>query len=485
MELKRKIAYNTIVQIIGKSLSTLLGVMALAIMTRYLGTAGFGEYSTIITFVTFFAMSADLGLTLISAQMISDPKEDQNKILSNLFSIRFFSALILLGFAPIFVIFFPYSPIIKMGVLIASISYLFPALNQILIALFQKKLKMGQAMIAEVVGKIFLVITIFISIKLNWGLNGILWASVFSAFINFLLNWILGKKSAKIKFAFNFDLWKKIIKKTWPLAITIILNLLYQKSDIIILSLFKSIREVGIYGASYRTIEVIGTIPYMFAGVMLPLFTFNWLEKNLELFKKLLQKSFDFMVILALPLIVGAQFTSTEIITIIAGKDFSEGGIPLQILIVSVAILFVSCIFSHIIIAIDKQKKVINLYIFTAISSLILYFILIPKISYLGAALVAIYSNIVILIGSYYYVKKFTNFSANLKILYRSLLASLGMALFMVVIPKFLYQNNKILILIIIFSGIIYFSLLYLFKGISKEDLKTFLPKNNILKNKN
>ncbi len=478
MELKRKIAYNTVVQIVGKGLSTLLGVIALAIMTRYLGTAGFGEYSTVITFVSFFAMSADLGLTLISAQMISNPLEDQNKILSNLFSLRLLSALILLGLAPIFVLFFPYSPIIKIGVLIATLSYIFPALNQILIALFQKTLKMEKAMIAEVIGKIFLVVAIFGAIKLDGGLSGVLWASVISAGVNFILNWFFGKKTAKIKLAFDLKTWKRIIKKTWPLAVTIILNLIYQKSDIILLSLFKDIQDVGIYGASYRTIEVIGTIPYMFAGIMLPLFTFNWINKNFDFFKKMAQKSFDFMIILAVPLTIGAQFTATEVISLIAGKEFASGGLPLQLLIISISLLFVSCIFSHIIIAIEKQKKVIALYAITTVTSLILYLILIPKFSYLGASIVTIYSNVLILFGSFYYVKKFTDFSPRLKTTYKALLASLGMAIFMYIIPRSFYQNGLTLLIIIALAILIYFILLYLLKGISKDDLKTFLPKN-------
>lgn len=478
MELKQKIAYNTVVQIIGKALSTLLGVISLAIMTRYLKTTGFGEYSTIINFVSFFAMSADLGLTLISAQMISNPNENQNKMLSNLFSLRLVSALLLLGLAPLTVMFFPYSPIIKIGVLIATVSYLFPALNQIIIALFQKTLKMERAMLAEVGGKVFLVIAMFIAIKIDSGLNGILWVSVFSAGVGFILNWFLSKKEAKIKLEFDFTVWKKILKKTWPLATTIILNLIYQKGDIITLSLFKDVTDVGIYGAAYRTIEVIGTIPYMFAGVMLPLFTLNWINKNFSFFEKLIQKSFNFMIVLAVPLIVGAQFTATEVIKLIAGDDFANGGLPLQILMISIALLFVSCIFSHVIIAIDKQKKVILLYLITAISSLILYLILIPKMSYLGASLVTIYSNLIILIGSLFYTKKFTKIKLNYKIFKPVFLASLGMAAFMFILPRFLYQNGMLLLSIIILSILIYFLLLYLFKGISKEDLKIFTRKN-------
>lgn len=182
------------------------------------------------------------------------------------------------------------------------------------------------------------------------------------------------------------------------------------------------------------------------------------------------------MVILAIPLAVGSQFVSKEIITLIAGPEFSESGLALQFLIISTALLFISCIFSHLIIAIDKQKKIIGLYIFTAISSILLYLILIPKFSYLGASLVTIYSNLIILLGSYYYIKKYTGFSPKMKILFQSLSASLGMAIFMFILPRAFYQNNIYLLLIICLAMLIYFFLLYLFKGINKEDIKILLP---------
>jgi O-antigen/teichoic acid export membrane protein len=416
-------------------------------------------------------------LTLISAQIISNPNENQEKALSNLFSLRLFTALILLGLAPITVLFFPYDQVIKLGVLISTLIFLFPALNQILIALFQKKLEMEKVMLSEVISKTFLVIFIFIFAKINQGLTGMLWASVLSGIIGFIILWLYSQKSVKIKLEFDLIFWKKIIKRTWPLALTIILNLIYLKGDILILSLFKSNEEVGIYGASYRAIEVIGTIPYMFAGIMLPIFTANWLKGENKFLEKIIQKSFDFMIILALPLAVGTQFIATKIMMMIAGQDFGSGGPALQILIISTAMLFVSCIFSHIIIAINKQKKVIGLYAITAALSLVLYLFLIPRFSYIGAAMVTIFSNALILLGTYYYVKKFTSFQAKFVVLKKSILSSLGMALFMFLVPKSLYANNIFILLIILLAGLIYFSLLYMLKGISKEDIKTFMPK--------
>ena len=124
MKLSTKVAYNTIIQVISKIFATILGLIAVAIITRYLGQVGFGEYTTVVTFLSFFAILADLGLTLVTVQMISRPNIDQNKILGNLLALRLVSAVIFLAFAPLVAIFFPYSNIIKIGIAITTLNFL-------------------------------------------------------------------------------------------------------------------------------------------------------------------------------------------------------------------------------------------------------------------------------------------------------------------------------------------------------------------------
>jgi O-antigen/teichoic acid export membrane protein len=180
MSLAKKIAHNTLIQIAGKIISTVLGLFSLALITRYLGQTGFGEYTTVMTFLTFFAVIADLGLTLITVQMISGQKNDEGKILNNLFSLRLVSALFFLGLAPIMVIFFPYSAAVKAGVLLAAISFVFPALNQVLVGLFQKKLNMDRSALAEVASRLVLIFGILLTKSLHAGLTGILITTIAS-----------------------------------------------------------------------------------------------------------------------------------------------------------------------------------------------------------------------------------------------------------------------------------------------------------------
>ena len=460
---------------VGKIISTILGLIALAIMARYLGQAGFGSYTTVITFVSFFAIIADLGLTLVTVQMISRPGVDETKALNNLFGLRLISILLFLSLAPLIVIFVPYTNDIKIGVVIATLSFLFPALNQILIGLFQKKLRMDKAVIAETISRIALVIGIYLAIKLKSGLNGILWASVISAALNFIVSYLLAAKYHFLKPAFDLSLWREIISKSWPLAITTILNLLYLKTDTLILSLEKSQAEVGLYGAAYRIIDVLTTLPYMFAGIILPILTVSWFEHKKDYFASVLQKSFDLMAIFSIPIIAGTLVLARPLIVLVAGNDFAPSSPILKIIIFALAAIFLGCMFAHAVIAIGKQKKMIGSYIFVGLSSVILYLIFIPPFSYYGAAAVTIYSEVAIAFLSAYIVWKYTKFIPNFKIVGKTIIASIIMGAVLYLIPNNFYYTWTGLTAGVIIAIIVYFFSLYGIKGITKNDLKILL----------
>jgi O-antigen/teichoic acid export membrane protein len=480
MSLSKKIAKNTAIQLIGKVASTALGLFSLALITRYLGQSGFGEYTTIINFLTIFAVFADLGLTLVTVQMISGAldSEKENKILNNLFTFRLITIIFFLALSPLVLFFTPYSQAIKIGILITTPYFIFPALTQIIVGLLQKKLSMERAVLSELASRLVLIIGIVLVWQFNKGLTGILLATLLSGATSFLFHYFLAKKFAHLKLAWDFSFWKKIMIKSWPLAITIVLNLIYLRTDIIFLSLFKSSAEVGLYGAAYRVIDVLTTIPFMFAGLILPIMTTAWLEGKRDYFKKTLQRSFDFMTISALPLMVGGIMLSKPIMILVAGQDFAASGKILSLLIIAVGFIFLGTMFSHAVIAIDKQKKLIGFYIFTSITSLAGYLILIPRFSYFGAAAITIYSEALIAIFASYCVFKYSHFVPKINIILKAMVASFLMGFFIYIYPNHLKDGFLDLIATTIISALIYGLFLFLLGGIHLNDLKIIFKKS-------
>ncbi|MDA3839494.1 MAG: flippase [Patescibacteria group bacterium] len=473
MTLSTKIAHNTIIQIASKIIATILGLFTIAIMTRYLGKSGFGDYTTILVYLTFFATVADLGLTLVTVQLISKPGADQERIIGSLFGFRFVTAFLFLGGAILLSLFLPYSNIIKAGIALTAFSFLFVNFNQILVGIFQKNLKMGKVAIAETVSRLFLFLAVLFVYFLDLGLTGILVATVLSNFISFLFHYIFSRKFVKAKINFDIRLWKKIIVQSWPIAVTIFFNLIYLRTDTIILSLVKSSEEVGIYGAAYRVVDVLVTVPFMFAGIILPVLTRSWAEKNNKFFKNVLQKSFDIMIIMAIPILAGTYFTADEIINIIAGSEFHESAFVLKILMLASTFIFMGTMFSHAIIAIEKQKEIIKAYIFVAVTSLVAYIIIIPKFSYTGAAWITVYSELAIGFATFFLVYKYTKFIPSLKVFFKVIMATTLMSLAL----HYFNAYNLNLYLSITFSVFIYFVSLYVFGGITKKEILNILNK--------
>lgn len=471
MTLSSRVAQNYIIQLAGKIIATILGLVATALITRYLGTAGFGDYTVILTFISFFAILADLGLTLVTVQMISRPGVNEERVLSNLMGLRLVSAVLFLGLAPLAVWFFPYAGAVKIGVLLAALSFFFIAMSQVLVGLFQKNLALSRVSIAEILNRVVLVLLIFWFIKMDWGLLSLIWAMVIASGVNFLLLYFYSREFHFIRLRFERIVWQDIFEKAWPLALTIAFNLIYLKTDTLILSLAKTQAEVGLYGAAYRALDVLITLPFIFAGIVLPIMTKRWAEKNREKFKETLQKSFDAMAIVALPMMAGVQFIAAPAIELIAGFEFIQSGRILQVLIVAAGAIFLQVVFSHAIIAIDKQKKIIGAYVFTAITALAGYFIFIPNYSYFGAAWVTVYSEIIIGLASVYLVWRYTEFFPSFAIFFKSLIATGVMA-----IALYLLQSYN-LILLIFAGGTIYFACLALIGGLKFIPIREILAK--------
>ncbi|MDD4412588.1 MAG: flippase [Patescibacteria group bacterium] len=478
MSLNKKIAANTLVQVVNKIAGTVLGILAIAVITRYLGPGGFGDYTIIITFVSIFAIIADFGLTLVASQMINKVNVDEEATVSNLFSFRLVSSLVIISLAPIVVTFSNYSQSIKTGIWLAALCFAFNNFNQIFVAIFQKYLRTDKIAIAEIVSRFILLVGFWLVAMFDGSLFGIILVMFLSNAVSFILHYFLSRKFVKVGFRFDLKVWQEIFQRAWPLLTTIVLNLIYLKADALFLSILRSREEVGLYGAAYKVVDVLVSLPFMFAGIILPLLVAAISINNKNEFKKIAQKFFNLIALACCPLLAGGIVLAEPIMRLVAGEKFSGTGPILAILSLAIGAVFMSCFFTHLMVAADKQKKLIIYYLITAITALPLYWLAINKYGIYGAAWTTVYSEVLILIGSIIAVKKELSFFPALNIFRKIILASLTMSSVLYLINYFIPLNGVWLVLAILFGGSLYFVLMILSGGLSINDLKSLVGRN-------
>jgi len=466
MSLTKKIAYNTLIQYFGKVVTTILGIFVIALMTRYLGRDGFGQYITVIAFLAFFGIIVDFGLSLTATRTVGKPGLNASKYLSNMMTLRILSSFIFLGLAPLVVWLFRYAIEVIWGVLIVTWSFFFISINNILASVFQKELKMFIYSLAEVAGRIILLSGIALAMYFKLSIYFIFLMITLGSFTHMFISYLAATKYVKFKFAFDKDVWKAILKKSWPIAVSISCNLLYLKMDTIILSLVRPEADVGVYGAAYRVVDILTMLPSLFMGLVLPLFTAYWISKNKEKLKSLMQMAFDAMVVIAIPIVLGTLILGRKIMTLIAGSEFVISGDILKILIFAVGAIFMGVLFGYLVVGINKQKKMIWGYLSVAVVSLIGYIIFIPIYGYWAAAILTVISEALIAIITCIVVTRTIKYFPSLKVFAKALLAGGLMA----GILYFLRDLNVILLLLIAMA--VYFALLILFRAIKKETIK-------------
>jgi len=418
MSVKQQLAHNTVAQISGKIISTIFGLVAIGIMTRYLGTEQFGWYVTTLAFLQFIAILIDFGLVPVTAQMMSEVPKDlttadtttresyRRTLMRNLLGYRATTAVIGLGLAPLIALFFPYPIEVKIAISFTTINMLAVALNQIFTGYYQSTLKMYVIVLGEVVGRVALVLGLILCIYFGLGFLPVMGAITVSSVLFTGVVWLHARTVTDVGFSYDALIWRRITHKMWPLAVAIMFNVIYLRGDTVILSIFRDQTEVGMYGAAYRVVDIVAQTAMMIMGLMLPLLAYAWSTKNVRQFREHLQLSFDIMMMFAIPMTAGLMILAHPIIVFVAGESFAAAALPLSLLALAIFGVFVGAIFGHVVVAIDRQKQVLPLYALTAGITLVGYLIFIPTFGMYGAAIMTLFSEFFIGILLYRFVYK-------------------------------------------------------------------------------
>ncbi len=488
MSIARKILGNTIAQVLGKVLVAILGLAVVKISTSYLSVEGYGEYILIYEFLAFFGIAADLGLFTIAVKEMSEDEKQIPKIIGNILSLRTILVVATMSVAIIMAFLIPkyQDTRIPLGVAIASITVIITILNGTISSVLQTKLKMQIASATTVLGKLisvsFMAYVVFYGFPddTTTGFYMLLVAGIIGNLVMLLTTNYYVRKITPLKYRFDIDLWKDVLKKSLPYGIALILNTIYFRIDSILISLMRGQGEVGIYGVAMKMLEHFAILPLYFMNSVLPVLTRAIKEKS-DKYKEIIRYAFDFLAALAVPMVVGGVILAFPIIFIVSTPEFlsriSEGfygsDIAFQILIFALLFQFLNVLFAFILIALNKQTKLLYINGVCVIFNLVANIIVIPIYGFRGAAITSVLSELCILIGTYTVAKHYLKFEISFKNLGKIILSAavMGAAVYYLQPVTYKYLQNWGVLLLVAVGIAVYGMMLVGTKVIDKRML--------------
>lgn len=496
MSVARKILWNTFSQILGKVIIAGLGIVTVKLLTSYLGKEGYGEYTTAFEFLAFFAIVADLGLYTIGVREMAKDEKKIPYILGNVMTIRTALCFIMAAMAIVAGSLIPQyqgTPI-PIGIALVAANMVLTMMTSTVSTVLQVHLKMEYNSLASVIGKgitlAYIVLVIFVlhpDAKVD-GFYHVIIAGIIGNGVMLLTTYYYSRKYAHITYRFDKAFFKDVLLKALPYGIALVLNNVYFRIGSILLSLMKSSSDVAIYGVPMRILEAMGIIPLYFMNAVLPVLTRS-LQRKDGSHQKIIQYAFDFLVLGSMPIVAGILVLAYPVIALISTPEFlsnlSAGfygsDVALQILIFALAFSFINSLFGFILVADNRQTKLLSRNAIGAVLTVILNLVLIPYFGVRGAAFANVVTELYIMLASYFIAKHYIGFKIDFSNFFKILLSSvvMGVVVFLLKDPTYALMQNKNLIVLIPVGGIVYLAMLFVTKTINKEMLSLLKkPKN-------
>ncbi|MCR4324694.1 MAG: flippase [Candidatus Curtissbacteria bacterium] len=399
----KKVIYNTGAQVIAKGVSATTTLIVTLIIARTLGARGYGEFTKIFVFVGYFYTLADFGLNAFFVKDAAAP--DESRLFRALIGLRILLSIALALIAILVTFFLPYdhntstgfSPLVKLGISVASLTIITQALFTTANALFQKHLRYDLSAIATVVGSLATLVGVFLLSSLSNSLMPFVVLFILGSAVYTLVSFILIAKKFNQSLAPIFDMEnsKSLLLSSWPVGLALLLNLIYFRVDVLILSTTRTTVEVGIYGLAYQFFQAALAVPIFFANALYPLLQ-KVFKENLAEFKK--QIRFWSISLVGFSILLGVSLMAVSLfIPTLFGEEFAQSKISLQILALGMPFFFLSALVWHVLIIHNKQKYLIAVYALGAVFNVAANLIFIPKYGFIAASTVTVISEALVL----------------------------------------------------------------------------------------
>ncbi|WP_407393603.1 flippase [Methanobrevibacter sp.] len=462
--------------LISQIIASICGFIWTILIARYLGVSDYGIYGFAIAFTNILGVTADLGVNTHIVRHIATDYDSAPKYLGNAIPLKSIFAIGTIILSLILLILLKSNELVITVTLLFAIEMIFKSFINLLNGSFQAFEEGKYQGIGNTIMNLLLLVFIIITIFTDFGIIGISISYILANLIALIYAYyVLNKHITRPKFEIDTEFWKMITIYSIPFAVTGILYTIYYSIDVVMLANMVGNYATGIYNATYKLISVLTLFYTVYTAVIFPVMS-KFFKNDKAMLLISFEKSIKYLMLIIIPLAVGTVFYSADIIHLIYGHEYDAASSVLSILIWTVCLLFISGAANTLLNASHKEVTVTKIYAIAAVFNIALNFFMIPYLSYNGAAITTVLSDLLIVIIQGYVIYKLGHrpnkklYSDIAKIILGS--GILGIALY--------FMNLNMWIAIPV-GMIIYFAAITLLKVFDNDDtyvIKEILGKN-------
>jgi O-antigen/teichoic acid export membrane protein len=309
----------------------------------------------------------------------------------------------------------PYRDII----LLAAVMILLQALQQGLLAALAGVQRFDRIALISLYVALAQVAAVSAAAALHFGVMGMLFATLAGLAVGTCLSYRevdrLLLKLPVVSFgvpAEKPEIFNRIKKFSITISYILLLDaIVWQRSEVLFLKWYSTLPQIAFYALAYSIAAKLGDISGTFSSTLLPLYSESYGRHGLREVGSVLTKALKYLqMVMVFPCLLTAAICK-PVVELLYGSNYDAVVLPLQLLLVSLAITSIGVVCSPLLVGTERQSFIAKYGSFVAVLNITLDFILIPRHGALGAAIANCAAQVVGVIGGAVYVIRYARIS--------------------------------------------------------------------------
>ncbi len=469
-----KLARNTAFLTVASIGQKLIAFVYFALIARIVGVEWTGKYFLALSITTMIGVVADFGLTPVLVRETAKRPEDQQSILSHVLGLKLGLSALAATLVVIASYALGYDELTRSLMYVAIGVMILDSLHLTYYGVFRGRHTLGVESIGIFVGQfVTLVIgatSLLIAPNLVMLIMALLGGSLWNVVFSSARLRSVGLKPFRIRMKLAWT--RKLLKMALPFALAAIFVKIYSTTDSILLEHFMGSESVGWYSIAYKLTYAFQFVPMAFVAALYPTLSKLIAEKKTVELEETFNKAMWYMMLVAVPIVLGIFAVAGEVIPLIYGLDYMNSVLPLQLLIFVLIFIFLDFPIGALLNADDRQSTKTAIMGGTMVINITANYILIPVHGVLGASMAAFVSFVFLFLTGMVAVRKSLRY--DLAKLLRSWLPIVISGILMLLVVLGLRPYVHVVIEVAV-GGFAYISGLFILRVVEFDKIKSVL----------
>ncbi len=423
-----RVGKNTLAQITGSAAMVVSKFLIVLVIARLTGRELLGDFAFVITFTTMFTFLVDMGLTPSLVREVAKHRDQADKMVGNALAIAILNGLwvvpLMVGIAALL----GRPPVMLIAVALAGIATTLETMSSQVNSVFGGFERMELSATVIIIQEFVFLVVGAIVLAINMPFIGLFVIYIVSRLVSFGVGTVVYRHTiGTLRLQFDRAYSRQMLRVSAPFIVQMALAPIYLRIDVLMLSYFQGSAAVGLYEAATNIFYRFNIFARMSNRALMPFLTREYVAIGQRV-RRYIRAAAKYHTALGIPLMVIGLMLADRLIPFLYGNEFADSVLVFQLLSSITILRLLNNTLAISLTSTDRQGWRSAIIALAAGVNIGLNLVILPRYSFRGAAVTAIFTEIFFGSALYLVLRQRVPHPFNFKQFVRPFLAGLIMA---------------------------------------------------------